>query len=195
MLMYSSSFLASVQESLPPPEDPWTFQTPNLLHRDDIWSHPATAPARGGNWRCDWELHVRWDVTFEETFCLLRWFSSWERDRIVPPKPAEASLCPCSLSRASTMTLSSAHLPPPRRSWTLEPTFTALRLCLAQRSRCSLLGTKANARKCLCDCGCCYWHSKSALPCCKYISTHFFTFKVVVNIQKYNNENQVRVMV
>lgn len=68
MLICSSSFLASVQESIPPPEDPRTFQTPNLLHRDDFWSHPATAPACGGNWRCDRELHVRRNVTFEGTF-------------------------------------------------------------------------------------------------------------------------------
>lgn len=124
-----------------------------------------------GNYMLEGMLHLK------RLFSLPRWFSSSERDQIVLPKPAEASLCLCSLSRASTMTLSSAHLPPPRRSWKLEPTFTVLCLCPAQCSRCSLLGTKANVWKCLCDYGSCYWHSKSALACCKCIPIHFFTLK------------------
>lgn len=69
--------------------------------------------------------------------------------------------------------LSSAHLPPQRRSWRLEPTFTALHHCPAQHSHCSLLRTKANAGKCLSDRASCYWPSKDVSACCKSVSTHW----------------------
>lgn len=135
-------------------------------------------------------------VHMKRHFCLPRWFSSSERDQIALPKPDEASLCPCSLSKASTMTLSSAHLPLQTRSWKLEPTFTALRPCPAQRSHCSLLRTKANAWKCLSDWRSCYWPSKSAPACYRCIPMHFFTLThSCVNRLKYNSLNQVRVMI
>lgn len=49
LLKKSFYFLkAFVQDPMPPPEDHWTFQTSNLLQRDNLWPRPAAAPARGG---------------------------------------------------------------------------------------------------------------------------------------------------
>lgn len=80
-----------------------------------------------------------------------RWFCSCERGQIAPPKLGEASRCPCSLSRASTTTRSSAR--PPRRTHTWIPAYKLERprRCQAQHSHCSLLRKKANTERCLCD--------------------------------------------
>lgn len=155
---------AFVQDPLPPLEDPWAFQTPNLLPWDNIWPHPTSAPPCGGNWRmpgCSqfsfsnmsqlveemFNMQAKWSVCF----FLSRWFWSWERDRTEPPKLDEASLCPCSLSKASTTTRSSA-LPPHRtHSWTPAHKLTQLHRSLARQAHCSLLRKKAHAEKCLCD--------------------------------------------
>lgn len=40
---------AFVQDPLPPTEDPWAFQTANLLPRNNLWPRPVAAPAGGGN--------------------------------------------------------------------------------------------------------------------------------------------------
>lgn len=67
-LIDTSCFLASVQEPLPPAEDPRALQTPNILLWDDVWPHPATAPACGGNWCCDHPRHVPGNLTYEGMF-------------------------------------------------------------------------------------------------------------------------------
>lgn len=81
----------------------------------------------------------------------VRWFWSCGRDRTERPKLDEASLCPYSLSKASTTTRSSAHPPRHTRSRIPAQTLTQLYRCLAQHSHCILLRKKVHAEKCLFD--------------------------------------------
>lgn len=81
----------------------------------------------------------------------VRWFWSCGRDRTERPKLDEASLCPYSLSKASTTTCSSAHPPRHTRSRIPAQTLTQLYRCLAQHSHCILLRKKVHAEKCLFD--------------------------------------------
>lgn len=82
---------------------------------------------------------------------MIRWFWSSEKDRTELLRLAEASLCPCSPWRASTMTPSLALLPHRTRSWTRALPLAHLHPhCPARHG--SYLRKNVHAGKCLCNC-------------------------------------------
>lgn len=148
-----------MQDSLASLEDAWSFPAANLLPRINLWPRPTAASAHGGNRRDVWMFGPRFGCFLcklkHESWLLLsvavRWFWSCGRDRTERPKLDEASLCPYSLSKASTTTRSSAHPPRHTRSRIPAQTLTQLYRCLAQHSHCILLRKKVHAEKCLFD--------------------------------------------